>query len=46
MSNRNPPEHMKDHDNPEFEAIMPSHQRSSEILDYTRSGILPVNAIY
>lgn len=45
ITNRNPLEYMKDYDKPEFEAIMPSHLLSSEILDWARSGILPEDAI-
>ncbi len=36
---------MKNYDEPEFEAIMPSHLLSAEILDWARNGILPENAI-
>jgi len=45
ITNRNPLEYMKDYDKPEFEAIMPSHLLSSEILDWARSGEFPDNAI-
>jgi len=45
ITNRNPLEYMKDYDKPEFEAIMPSHLLSSEIIDWARSGVLPDNAI-
>jgi len=45
ITNRNPLEYMKDYDKPEFEAIMPSHLLSREILDWARSGEFPDNAI-
>lgn len=45
ITNRNPLEYMKDYDKPEFEAIMPSHLLSSDILDWARNGTLPDNAI-
>ena len=45
ITNRNPLEYMKDYDKPEFEAIMPSHLLSREILDWARSGVFPDNAI-
>lgn len=45
ITNRNPLEYMKDYDKPEFEAIMPSHLLSIEILDWARSGKFPDNAI-
>jgi hypothetical protein len=45
ITNRNPLEYMKDYDKREFEAIMPSHFLSSNILDWARSGNLPDNAI-
>lgn len=45
ITNRNPLEYMKDYDKPEFEAIMPSHLLSCEILDWARSGVFPDNAI-
>ncbi len=45
ITNRNPLDYMKDYDKPEFEAIMPFHLLSSEILDWARSGTLPDNAI-
>jgi hypothetical protein len=45
ITNRNPLEYMKDYDKPEFEAIMPSHLLSNEILNWARSGTLPDNAI-
>ncbi|MCD6654143.1 MAG: DUF262 domain-containing protein [Sulfurovum sp.] len=45
ITNRNPLEYMKDYDKPEFEAIMPSHLLSGEILDWARSGVLPEDAI-
>jgi len=45
ITNRNPLEYMKDYDKPEFEAIMPSHLLSSEILDWARSGVFPENAL-
>ena len=45
ITNRNPLEYMKDYDKPEFEAIMPSHLLSSDIIDWARNGTLPDNAI-
>lgn len=45
ITNRNPLEYIKDYDKPEFEAIMPSHLLSHEILDWARSGVFPDNAI-
>jgi len=45
ITNRNPLEYLKDYDKPEFEAIMPTHLLSSEILDWARSGEFPENAI-
>ena len=45
ITNRNPLEYMNDYDNAEFEAIMPSHLLSSDILDWVRNGKLPNNAI-
>lgn len=45
ITNRNPLEYMKEFDKPEFEAIMPSHLLSNDILDWARSGTLPDNAI-
>jgi len=45
ITNRNPLEYMRDYDKPEFEAIMPTHLLSREILDWARSGTLPDNAI-
>ena len=45
ITNRNPLEYMKDYDKPEFEAIMPSHLLSGEILDWARTGEFPDNAI-
>jgi hypothetical protein len=45
ITNRNPLEYMKDYDKPEFEAIMPSHLLSFDILDWARKGTLPDNAI-
>lgn len=45
ITNRNPLEYMKDYDKPEFEAIMPSHLLSSDILDWARNGTFPDNAI-
>jgi hypothetical protein len=45
ITNRNPLEYMKDYAKPEFEAIMPSHLLSSDILDWARNGKLPENAI-
>lgn len=45
ITNRNPLEYMKDYDKHEFEAIMPSHLLSNELLDWARSGVFPDNAI-
>lgn len=45
ISNKNPIEYMKQYDKSEFEAIMPTHLLSSEILDWVRSDTLPNNAI-
>jgi hypothetical protein len=45
ITNRNPLEYMKDYDKPEFEAMMPSHLLSTDILDWARSGTLPDHAI-
>jgi hypothetical protein len=45
ITNRNPLEYIKDYDKPEFEAIMPSHLLSNEILNWARSGEFPDNAI-
>ena len=45
ITNRNPLEYIKDYDKPEFEAIMPSHLLSNEILEWARSGEFPDNAI-
>jgi hypothetical protein len=45
ITNRNPLDYMKDYDKPEFEAIMPTHLLSNEILDWARNGSLPENAI-
>ncbi len=45
ITNRNPLEYMKDYDKPEFEAIIPSHLLSKEIIDWARNGTLPDNAI-
>lgn len=45
ISNRPPLEYIKDYDKPEFEAIMPSHFLSSNILDWARSEKLPGNAL-
>ncbi|WP_413669343.1 DUF262 domain-containing protein [Mucilaginibacter sp. Mucisp86] len=45
ITNRNPLEYIKDYDNQEFEAILPSHLLSNDILTWARSGVLPDNAI-
>jgi len=45
ITNKNPDEYMKEYDKPEFEAILPSHLLSCEILEWARSGIMPNNAI-
>ncbi len=45
ISNRPPLEYIKDYDKPEFEAIMPTHLLSREILDWAKNGILPEDAI-
>jgi hypothetical protein len=45
INNRPPLEYIRAYDKPEFEAIMPSHLLSHEILDWARQATLPDNAI-
>jgi hypothetical protein len=45
ITNKNPLEYLKDYDKPEFESIMPSHLLSTEILDWSRTGQMPDNAL-
>ncbi|MCB1194218.1 MAG: DUF262 domain-containing protein [Leptospiraceae bacterium] len=45
ITNKNPLEYIKDYDKPEFEAILPSHLLSNEILNWARNGEMPDNAI-
>lgn len=45
ITNRNPLEYMKDYDKPEFEAIMPSHLLSHDILEWARSEEMPERAL-
>lgn len=45
ITNRNPLEYMKDYDKPEFEAIIPTHLLTKEVLLWARTNNMPSNAL-
>lgn len=45
ISNQNPLDYIKDYDKPEFEAILPTHLLSNELLEWARSDSLPDSAL-
>lgn len=45
ITNRNPLEYLKDYDSLEFEDILKSHFLPKVILDWVRSGNMPINAL-
>ncbi|SYZ73774.1 conserved hypothetical protein [Candidatus Zixiibacteriota bacterium] len=45
ISNRNPLQYIKDYDNPEFEAILPTHLLPKEIMEWVRNDNMPSNAL-
>jgi uncharacterized protein with ParB-like and HNH nuclease domain len=45
ITNQNPLDYLKDYDNPEFEAILPTHLLSDNILQWVRDGEMPANAL-
>lgn len=45
ITNKNPLEYLKDYDSPEFEAILPTHFISNQILEWSRSEVFPEKAL-
>ena len=45
ITNKPPLEYFKDYDKPEFVEIMPSHLLPGEVLEWSRSGSIPSNAL-
>ena len=45
ITNKNPLDYIKEYDNPEFEAILPSHFISNKILDWSRCEDFPNDAL-
>lgn len=45
ITNRSPLDYIRDYDKPAFEAILPSHLLSHDILDWARNEALPDDAI-
>lgn len=45
ITNKNPLEYITEYDKPDFEAILPSHLLSNDILEWARKGKMPDNAL-
>ena len=45
ISNKNPLDYIKEYDNPDFENILPTHLLGNEILNWSRSNVMPNNGL-